>query len=85
MSARAPLVVRFTHPVVDDSRLDKPAEGVARLAPEQPFEAVFTARDRLEIRPKQALPAGETLTLTLFPRRFPGSTTACRRCAPTSP
>ncbi|MBF1803607.1 alpha-2-macroglobulin family protein [Alloalcanivorax profundimaris] len=72
VSARAPLVVRFTHPVVDDSRLDKPAEGVARLAPEQPFEAVFTARDRLEIRPKQAQPAGETLTLTLFPQALSG-------------
>ncbi|MFP1678404.1 alpha-2-macroglobulin family protein [Alloalcanivorax sp. C16-2] len=72
VSARAPLVVRFTHPVVDESGLDKPVDGVARLAPEQSFEAVFTARDRLEIRPRQALPAGQTLQLTLFAQGLSG-------------
>ena len=72
VSARAPLVVRFTHPVVDESGLDKPVDGVARLAPDQSFQAVFTARDRLEIRPGQPLPAGKTLQLTLFAQGLSG-------------
>ncbi|MEP5051600.1 MAG: hypothetical protein ABJQ98_08345, partial [Alloalcanivorax venustensis] len=33
VSARAPLVVRFTHPVVAEEALEKAAEGVARLEP----------------------------------------------------
>ena len=72
VSARAPLVVRFTHPVVDESGLDKPVDGVARLTPDQSFQAVFTARDRLEIRPGQPLPAGKTLQLTLFAQGLSG-------------
>ena len=72
VSARAPLVVRFTHPVVAEEALEQPAEGVARLAPEVGFKAVFTARDRLEIRPDAPLERGRELTLTLFPQELSG-------------
>ncbi|MFP1683524.1 alpha-2-macroglobulin family protein [Alloalcanivorax sp. C16-1] len=72
IGARAPLIVRFTHPVVDEDALDRPAKGVARLDPERPFKAVFTARDRLEIRPGAPLPAGQTLRLTLYPQGLSG-------------
>ena len=72
IGARAPLIVRFTHPVVDEEALDQPAKGVARLDPERPFKAVFTARDRLEIRPGAPLPAGETLRLTIYPQALSG-------------
>ena len=72
VSARAPLVVRFTHPVVAEEALEKAAEGVARLTPEVGFNAVFTARDRLEIRPEGPLERGRALTLTLFPQGLSG-------------
>mgnify|MGYP006232794447 FL=1 len=66
ISARAPLVVRFNHPVVTPDQLDKPQSGVARLLPERAVTAVFTAEDRLEIRPAEPLPGGESLTLVLY-------------------
>nr|MCH9784424.1 hypothetical protein [Gammaproteobacteria bacterium] len=72
VSARAPLIVRFTHPVVAEEALEQAAESVARLAPEVGFKAVFTARDRLEIRPEAPLERGRELTLTLFPQELSG-------------
>ena len=59
-------------PVVAEEALEQPAEGVARLAPEVGFKAVFTARDRLEIRPDAPLERGRELTLTLFPQELSG-------------
>jgi len=72
VGARAPLVVRFTHPVVAEEAVEAAAEGVARLAPERAFDAVFTARDRLEIRPGAPLEPGQSVTLTLFPQALSG-------------
>ncbi|WP_101674899.1 alpha-2-macroglobulin family protein [Alloalcanivorax mobilis] len=72
VSARAPLVVRFNHPVVDQSAVGKPAKGVARLTPAPPFEAVFTAPEVLEIRPREPLPAARAIQLTLYPQAFSG-------------
>ena len=66
ISARAPLIVRFNHPVASPDQLDKPQSGVVRLLPERPVTAVFTAEDRLEIRPLEPLPSGESLTLVLY-------------------
>ncbi|MGJ3254897.1 MAG: alpha-2-macroglobulin family protein, partial [Alcanivorax sp.] len=72
ISARAPLVVRFNHPVVAAGKLGQPASGVARLVPEMPAEIRFTAEDRLEIRPSEPLPAGEPLTLMLYAQGLEG-------------
>ena len=64
ISSRAPLVVRFNHPVASAEKLDQPVSGVARLVPDMPAEIRFTAEDRLEIRPSEPLagripPAGD--------------------------
>ena len=66
ISARAPLVVRFNHPVASGETLGQPVSGVARLQPEHPATVVFTTEDALEIRPDEPLPAGESLTLMLY-------------------
>ena len=47
ISARAPLVVRFNHPVASAGKLDQSVSGVARLVPEIPADIRFTAEDRL--------------------------------------
>lgn len=72
ISARAPLVVQFSHPVVDESRLNESADSVARLLPDMPVTPVFTATDRLEIRLAEPLPAGEPVTLMLYPKGLNG-------------
>lgn len=72
VSARAPLVVRFNHPVVDQSDVGRPAKGVVRLSPARPFEAQFTARDTLEVRLRNALPAGQAVQFTLYPQELSG-------------
>ena len=72
ISSRAPLVVRFNHPVASAEKLDQPVSGVARLVPDMPAEIRFTAEDRLEIRPSEPLAAGETLTLMLYAQGLDG-------------
>ena len=72
ISARAPLVVRFNHPVIAADKLDQPVSGVARLVPEIPADIRFTAEDRLEIHPSEPLPAGENLTLMLHAQGLNG-------------
>lgn len=72
ISARAPLVVRFNHPVIAAEKLDQPVSGVARLVPDIPADIRFTAEDRLEIRPSEPLPAGENVTLMLYAQGLNG-------------
>ncbi len=72
ISARAPLVVRFNHPVASAGKLDQSVSGVARLVPEIPADIRFTAEDRLEIHPSEPLPAGENLTLMLYAQGLNG-------------
>ncbi|WP_237738811.1 alpha-2-macroglobulin family protein [Alcanivorax hongdengensis] len=71
-SARAPLVVRFNHPVVSERQLNKPLSGIARLQPEYPMEAVFTATDRLEIRHQAPFERGQALNLLLYAKGLDG-------------
>ena len=66
VSARAPIVVRFSHPVFDEQQLGKALSGVVTLRPEIPHEAVAVAVDRLEIRPGNPLEGGQALQLSLY-------------------
>lgn len=70
--SRSPLVFRFTHPVVEQNALNEPQKSVVKLRPERPFTAVFTARDRLEIRPLEPLRSDQSFTVTLFPQGLSG-------------
>ena len=72
VSARTPLLVQFTHPVVDASQVGKPAKGVFRTEPELPLAATFTATNTLELKPLQPLPAGQDFFLTLYPQALDG-------------
>ncbi|MZR64120.1 alpha-2-macroglobulin [Alcanivorax sp. DP30] len=66
ISARAPVIIRFSHPVFSAGQVGQPVSGVVSLKPELPHEAVAVADDRLEIRPVSPLEAGATLQLSLF-------------------
>ncbi|MDX1803247.1 MAG: MG2 domain-containing protein [Alcanivorax sp.] len=71
VSARAPLVVRFNHPVVDDKQLNRPVDGLIRLQPAVSATAVFTATDRLEVR-HDPFKAGAQGVLTLYADKLDG-------------
>ncbi|KGD61158.1 hypothetical protein Y5S_03762 [Alcanivorax nanhaiticus] len=66
ISARAPITVRFSHPVFSEQVVGRSVSGVVSLKPELPHEAVAVAVDRLEIRPAAALEGGQSLQLSLY-------------------
>lgn len=72
VSASAPMLVQFSHPVVDASQIGKPTKGAFRTDPELPLAATFTAANTLEIRPLEPLPQGKSFTLTLYPQALDG-------------
>ncbi len=66
ISARAPISVRFSHPVFDEQSVGKTVSGVVSLKPEFPHEVIAVAADRLEIRTENPLPGGQSLQLNLY-------------------
>lgn len=72
ISASGALVVRFAHAVVDQEQVGVAQPGVAQLLPEHPAQVVFTAQDRLEIRPQKPLPRGQRFTLSLYAQGLDG-------------
>src|SRR5690606_33006589 len=61
----APLFIRFTHPVVDQSQLNQPRAKQVSLSPKLSVTAVFTAVDELRITPHERLPGDQTLSVRL--------------------
>lgn len=72
VSASASMVVQFSHPVVHENQVGKPAKGAFRTSPELPLSATFTATNTLEIRPQEPLPQGKRFTLMLYPQALDG-------------
>ena len=68
----APLIIRFSHPVVDEQQLNQPVEGLVSLTPDHPLTALFTATDELRITPGTRLPNDRQLTLTLRNKKLQG-------------
>ena len=68
----APLIIRFSHPVVDEQQLNQPVEGLVSLTPDHPLTALFTATDELRITPSTRLPNDRQLTLTLRNKKLQG-------------
>lgn len=68
----APLIIRFSHPVVDEQQLNQPVEGLVSLTPDHPLTALFTATDELRITPSARLPNDRQLTLTLRNKKLQG-------------
>jgi uncharacterized protein YfaS (alpha-2-macroglobulin family) len=68
----APLFIRFTHPVVDQSQLNQPRAKLVSLSPKLPVTAVFTAVDELRITPHERLPGDQTLSVQLHNNKLLG-------------
>src|SRR5690554_3277303 len=68
----APLFIRFTHPVVDQSQLNQPRAKLVSLSPQLPVTAVFTAVDELRITPHERLPGDQVINVQLHNHKLLG-------------
>ena len=68
----APMVIRFSHPVVDEEKLNQPVDGLVVLKPDHPVTAVFTAVDELRITPNTRLPNDRQFTLSVRNKHLQG-------------
>lgn len=72
VATEAPLYIRFSHPVVDEARLNKPVDGLVSFTPDHPVTVMFTAVDELRIAPNTRLPNDRELALTLHNKNLQG-------------
>jgi uncharacterized protein YfaS (alpha-2-macroglobulin family) len=70
VGAEQVLLLRFSHPVVDDAQLNTPLDGIVTIEPAQEAVAVFTAPDTMEVRHPERFPQGGTLEVTLGPGKL---------------
>ena len=67
VGSEMPLRIRFSHPVVDKTRLNQPLDKLVSLEPHHAVIAVFTSDNVLEIRHPEPFAAGQTYRVQLAP------------------
>ena len=67
VGSEMPLRIRFSHPVVDKTRLNQPLDKLVSLEPHHAVIAVFTSDNVLQIRHPEPFAAGQTYRVQLAP------------------
>jgi len=72
IGAEQAITIRFAHPVVPETQLNRDKERLLRLSPSVEFSAQFTATDTLTIVPSQRLQSGQVYSVMISPQGLEG-------------